>query len=32
MIAEMVRSDIDLLRREQGLRRPSEEPSGLAAQ
>ena len=27
MISEMVRSDVDLLRREQGLRRPSEEMS-----
>jgi GDPmannose 4,6-dehydratase len=32
MIAEMVRSDLDLLRREQGMRRPSEEPAGVAAQ
>ena len=32
MISEMVRSDVELVRREQGLRRPSEEPTSLAAQ
>jgi GDPmannose 4,6-dehydratase len=32
MISEMVRSDVALIRREQGLRRPSEEPTSLAAQ
>ena len=32
MISEMVRSDVELIRREQGLRRPSEEPTHVAAQ
>ena len=32
MISEMVLSDVDLIRREQGLRRPSEEPTSVAAQ
>ncbi|MCX7351475.1 MAG: GDP-mannose 4,6-dehydratase [Alphaproteobacteria bacterium] len=32
MISEMVLSDVELIRREQGLRRPSEEPTGVAAQ
>ncbi len=32
MISEMVRSDVELIRREQGLRRPSEEPTSVAAQ
>ncbi len=32
MISEMVRSDVALIKREQGLRRPSEEPTSLAAQ
>lgn len=32
MIAEMVRSDVELVRREQGLRRPSDELGVLAAQ
>ena len=32
MISEMVRSDVELIRREQGLRRPSEEPNHVAAQ
>ena len=31
MISEMVRSDVALIRREQGLRRPSEEPTSIAA-
>ena len=30
MISEMVRSDVDLLKRERGLRRPSEEPASAA--
>ena len=29
MISEMVRSDVDLLKRERGLRRPSEEPAAV---
>ncbi|WP_421693805.1 GDP-mannose 4,6-dehydratase [Aestuariivirga sp.] len=32
MIAEMVRSDLEAVRKEAGLRRPSEEPQGVAAQ
>ena len=32
MISEMVRSDVELIKREQGLRRPSEEPNHVAAQ
>ncbi len=32
MISEMVLSDVALIRREQGLRRPSEEPTSVAAQ
>ncbi len=32
MIAEMVRSDVELVARESALRRPSEEPQGIAAQ
>lgn len=32
LISEMVRSDLSLLERERGLRRPSEEPAGVAAQ
>ena len=32
MISEMVRSDVALIKREQGLRRPSEEPTSVAAQ
>ena len=32
MISEMVRSDVELIRREQGLRHPSEDPAHVAAQ
>ena len=32
MISEMVRSDVEIIKREQGLRRPSEEPTHVAAQ
>lgn len=32
LVSEMVHSDLDLIKRERGLRRPSEDPLGVAAQ